>query len=159
MGGAHAAIASGNDALSVNPAGLALGRKYHLEVDGEDFYLDLLFYHLELRCYVVIDLKSGPFQPEHAGKLNFYLSAVDNLLRKDGDQPTIGLILCRARRRMIAEYSLQGLQKPIGLATYQLMPEHLREALPSPAQLETELVGAPLENLPQPVAELGPLDP
>lgn len=141
-------------------AGFALvGSQYHLEIDGEDFYLDLLFYHIELRCYVVIDLKSGPFQPEHAGKMNFYLSAVDTLLRKPGDQPTIGLILCRARRRMIAEYSLQGLQKPIGLATYQLMPEHLREALPSPAQLETELVGAPLENLPQAVAELGPLGP
>jgi len=89
-------------------------------------------------------LKSGPFQPEHAGKMNFYLSAVDHLLRKDGDQPTIGLILCRAQNRMIAEYSLQGLQKPIGLATYQLMPEHLREVLPSPAQLETELVVVPL---------------
>jgi predicted nuclease of restriction endonuclease-like (RecB) superfamily len=126
-------------------AGFALvGSQYHLEVGGEDFYLDLLFYHLDLRCYVVIDLKSGPFQPEHAGKMNFYLSAVDHLLRKDGDQPTIGLILCRAQNRMIAEYSLQGLQKPIGLATYQFMPEHLREILPSPAQLETELVVVPL---------------
>ncbi len=145
-------------------AGFALvGSQYHLEVGGEDFYLDLLFYHLELRCYVVIDLKSGSFEPEHAGKLNFYLSAVDNLLRKPGDQPTIGLILCRAQNRMIAEYSLQGLQKPIGLATYQLMPEHLREILPSPAQLETELEGAPLAdnlgadlNLSQPVAEIEP---
>jgi predicted nuclease of restriction endonuclease-like (RecB) superfamily len=139
-------------------AGFALvGSQYHLEVGGEDFYLDLLFYHLDLRSYVVIELKSGHFQPEHAGKMNFYLSAVDHLLRKDGDQPTIGLILCRAQNRMIAEYSLQGLEKPIGLATYQLMPEHLREILPSPEQLETELeVGVPLENLPQPVAEIGP---
>jgi predicted nuclease of restriction endonuclease-like (RecB) superfamily len=138
-------------------AGFALvGSQYHLEVGGEDFYLDLLFYHLDLRCYVVIDLKSGPFQPEHAGKISFYLSAVDNLLRKPGDGPTIGLILCRDQNRMIAEYSLQGLQNPIGLATYQLMPEHLRDVLPSPAQLETELTGAPLEDLPQPVAEIGP---
>ena len=141
-------------------AGFALvGSQYHLEVGGEDFYLDLLFYHLDLRCYVVIDLKSGPFQPEHAGKISFYLSAVDNLLRKPGDGPTIGLILCRDQNRMIAEYSLQGLQNPIGLATYQLMPEHLRDVLPSPAQLETELTGAPLQerelDLPQPVAEIG----
>jgi predicted nuclease of restriction endonuclease-like (RecB) superfamily len=142
-------------------AGFALvGSQYHLEVGGEDFYLDLLFYHLDLRSYVVIELKSGHFQPEHAGKMNFYLSAVDHLLRKDGDQPTIGLILCRAQNRMIAEYSLQGLEKPIGLATYQLMPEHLREILPSPKQLETELeVGVPLENLPQSVAEIGPPNP
>ncbi len=138
-------------------AGFALvGSQYHLEVGGEDFYLDLLFYHLDLRCYVVIDLKSGPFQPEHAGKMSFYLSAVDNLLRKPGDGPTIGLILCRDQNRMIAEYSLQGLHNPIGLATYQLMPEHLRDVLPSPAQLETELAGAPLEVLPQAVAEIGP---
>lgn len=138
-------------------AGFALvGSQYHLEVGGEDFYLDLLFYHLDLRCYVVIDLKSGPFQPEHAGKISFYLSAVDNLLRKPGDGPTIGLILCRDQNRMIAEYSLQGLLNPIGLATYQLMPEHLRDVLPSPAQLETELTGGSLENLPQPVAEIGP---
>lgn len=141
-------------------AGFALvGSQYHLEVGGEDFYLDLLFYHLELRCYVVIDLKSGPFQPEHAGKMSFYLSAVDNLLRKPGDASTIGLILCKDQNRMIAEYSLQGLHNPIGLATYQLMPEHLREVLPSPAQLETELTGAPLQDreldLPQPVAEIG----
>jgi predicted nuclease of restriction endonuclease-like (RecB) superfamily len=138
-------------------AGFALvGSQYHLEVGGEDFYLDLLFYHLGLRCYVVIDLKSGPFQPEHAGKMSFYLSAVDDLLRKSGDQPTIGIILCKDQNRLIAEYSLQGLQKPIGVATYQLMPEYLREALPSPAQLETELMGGSLGDLPQAVAEIGP---
>ena len=142
-------------------SGFALvGSQYHLEVGGEDFYIDILFYHLELRCYVVIDLKSGPFQPEHAGKMSFYLSAVDNLLRKPGDGPTIGLILCKDQNRLVAEYSLQGLHNPIGLATYQLMPEHLREALPSPAELETELTGVPLEErksvLPQPVAEIGP---
>ena len=137
-------------------AGFALvGSQYHLELGGEDFYLDLLFYHLDLRCYVVIDLKSGSFQPEHAGKMSFYLAAVDHLLRKPGDEPTIGLILCKDQNRLIAEYSLQGLKNPIGLATYQLMPEHLREALPSPAQLETELTGASLEDLPQAVAEIG----
>lgn len=138
-------------------SGFALvGSQYHLEVGGEDFYIDILFYHLELRCYVVIDLKSGPFQPEHAGKMSFYLSAVDNLLRKPGDGLTIGLILCKDQNRLVAEYSLQGIHNPIGLATYQLMPEHLREILPSPAQLETELTGSSLENLPQPVAEIGP---
>lgn len=135
-----------------------LGSQYHLEVGGEDFYIDLLFYHLELRSYVVIELKSGPFQPEHAGKMSFYLSAVDNRLRKPDEGPTIGLILCKDRNRMIAEYALQGIHNPIGLATYQLMPEHLREALPSPAQLETELAGASREVLPQAVAEIGPED-
>lgn len=141
-------------------SGFALvGSQYHLEVGGEDFYIDILFYHLDLRCYVVIDLKSGPFQPEHAGKISFYLSAVDNLLRKPGDALTIGLILCKDRNRLVAEYSLQGIHNPIGLATYQLMPEHLREALPSPEQLETELTGSPLEFLPQAVAEIGPGSP
>lgn len=121
-------------------AGFALvGTQVHLEVDGQDFYLDLLFYHLRLRCFVVVELKAGEFQPEHAGKMSFYLSAVDHQLRHPDDQPTVGLILCKTKSRLVAEYTLRGLQSPVGVATYQRMPEHLRGALPSPAQLEAVL--------------------
>lgn len=84
-----------------------LGNQYHLEVGGEDFYLDLLFYNLNLRCYVVIELKTGEFKPEYAGKLNFYLSAVDGILKKDNDNPSIGLLLCKSKNNIIAEYALK----------------------------------------------------
>jgi predicted nuclease of restriction endonuclease-like (RecB) superfamily len=121
-------------------AGFALvGTQVHLEVDGQDFYLDLLFYHLHLRCFVVVDLKAGEFQPEHAGKMSFYLSVVDHHLRHPDDQTTVGLILCKTKSKLVAEYTLRGLQSPVGVATYQRMPEHLRGALPSPAQLEAVL--------------------
>ena len=121
-------------------AGFALvGTQVLLEVDGQDFFVDLLFYHLRLRCYVVVELKVGEFLPEHAGKMSFYLSAVDHHLRHADDQPTIGLILCKTKRRLVAEYTLQGLQSPVGVATYQRMPKHLRGTLPSPAQLEAGL--------------------
>src|SRR5690606_8697356 len=86
-----------------------VGQQVHLVVEGEDFYLDLLFYHLRLRCYVVIDLKTRPFKPEHAGKMNFYLSAVDDLLRHPDDKPSIGIILCKTRSQVIAEYTLRDL--------------------------------------------------
>jgi predicted nuclease of restriction endonuclease-like (RecB) superfamily len=128
-------------------AGFALvGTQYALEVDGQDFFLDLLFYHLRLRCYVVVELKVADFQPEHAGKMSFYLSAVDNLLRHPDDQPTIGLILCKTKSRMVAEYTLQGQQKPIGVASYRTMPAHLRGTLPSPREIEAGLVGADAVN-------------
>ena len=121
-------------------AGFALvGTQVPLEVDGQDFYLDLLFYHLRLRCYVIVELKVGDFQPEHAGKMSFYLTAVDRLMRHADDQPTIGLILCKTRSRVVAEYTLHGLGKPIGVAGYRTMPAHLRGTLPSPAQLEAGL--------------------
>ncbi|WP_294261288.1 PDDEXK nuclease domain-containing protein [Propionivibrio sp.] len=98
-------------------AGFALvGRQVHLEVSQRDFYLDLLFYHLTLRCFVVIDLKVGEFTPEAAGKMNFYLSAVDERFKQPGDQPSIGLILCRSKDRVIAEYALRDLNKPIGVS-------------------------------------------
>lgn len=122
-------------------AGFALvGTQYPLTVDGRDFFLDLLFYHLQLRCYVVVELKVGDFEPEHAGKMSFYLSAVDNLLLRPGDQPTIGLILCKTKHHLVAEYTLQGQQKPIGVASYRTLPSHLRDTLPSPKELETHLV-------------------
>jgi predicted nuclease of restriction endonuclease-like (RecB) superfamily len=98
-------------------AGFAfVGRQVHIEVGGEDFYLDLLFYHLKLRCYVVVELKAGAFKPEHAGQLNFYLSAVDAQVKTDHDAPTIGLLLCKTKNRVVAEYALRGASKPMGVA-------------------------------------------
>ncbi|MDQ2807110.1 MAG: PDDEXK nuclease domain-containing protein [Chloroflexota bacterium] len=121
-----------------------VGSQYRIEVDGQDFFIDLLFYHLHLRCYVVIDLKVGEFQPEFAGKLNFYLSAVDDLLRRGDDQPSIGIILCKTQSKVIAEYALRDVHKPMGVATYQLaaaLPEQLQSSLPTVAELEAELGG------------------
>lgn len=124
-------------------AGFAfVGRQVHLEVGDEDFYLDLLFYHLKLRCYVVIELKAGAFEPEHAGKLSFYLSAVDSLIKTKNDNPTIGLLLCKAKNRVIVEYALRDAKKPIGVAEYQLvhaLPTRLATSLPSVERLEREL--------------------
>ena len=127
--------------------GFALvGRQVHLEVGDQDFYLDLLFYHLKLRCYVVVDLKAREFTPEAAGKMNFYLSAVDDRFRQSADQPSIGLILCRSKNRVIAEYALRDLNKPIGISGYvtKLMaslPKALKGAVPSVAELEKGLAG------------------
>ena len=116
-------------------AGFAfLGNQYHLNVGGEDFYLDLLFYNLKLRCYVVIELKTGDFKPEYAGKLNFYLTAVDNILKTEQDAPTIGLLLCKSKNDLIAEYALQDINKPIGVSEYRItddIPEKFRQQLPS----------------------------
>jgi predicted nuclease of restriction endonuclease-like (RecB) superfamily len=118
-----------------------IGSQHHLEVGGQDFYVDLLFYHRKLRCLVAVDLKTGPFQPEHAGKMNFYLAALDDRDREPGDNPSIGLILCRERNRVVVEYALRGVDAPIGVARYELMladalPARLAEALPSPQELE-----------------------
>ncbi|MBD2028237.1 PDDEXK nuclease domain-containing protein [Leptolyngbya sp. FACHB-711] len=128
-----------------------VGSQYHLEVDGEDFYLDLLFYHLKLRCFIVIDLKMGEFQPEYSGKMNFYVSAVDDLLRHPTDNPTIGLILCKSKRKTKAEYALRNLNTPIAVATHEL-PGGLQASLPSIEQLEMELeaIASDIEkNLPE----------
>jgi hypothetical protein len=121
-----------------------VGSQYPLDVGGEDFHLDLLFYHLRLRCFVVIDLKLTAFRPEFAGKMNFYLSAVDDLLRHPDDQPTIGIVLCKTKNRVIAEYALRDLNKPIGVSQYQLLealPEQLKGNLPTIEELEAELSG------------------
>lgn len=126
-------------------AGFALvGRQVNLEVGGQDFYLDLLFYHLKLRCYVVIDLKVGEFTPEAAGKMNFYLSAVDDRFRGREDQPSIGLILCRSKNRIVAEYALRDLSKPIGVSGYvtrlvDKLPQALKGAVPTVAEIEQNL--------------------
>jgi predicted nuclease of restriction endonuclease-like (RecB) superfamily len=121
-----------------------VGRQVHLDVAGDDFYIDLLFYHLKLRCFVVIELKAVPFQPEFAGKLNFYLSAVDDMLRHPGDGPTIGLILCKSKSRVLVEYALRDIAKPMGVAEWQTriveaLPDDLVGSLPTVEELEAEL--------------------
>lgn len=119
-----------------------LGRQYHLQVENQDFYLDLLFYHIKLRSFLVVELKSGKFKPEYAGKMNFYLSAVDDLLRQPGDNPSIGLILCRSKVGVLAEYALRDMSKPIGLAEYkltELLPKEIKTLLPTIEELEVEL--------------------
>lgn len=131
-------------------AGFAfLGSQYHLEVGGEDFFIDLLFYHVRLRCYVVIDLKMGKFQPEYAGKMNFYLAVVDDLLRHPDDAPSVGIILCKTKNQVVAEYALREMGKPMGVSTLELMnalPERLQGSLPTVEELEAELSKPPLEE-------------
>jgi predicted nuclease of restriction endonuclease-like (RecB) superfamily len=122
-----------------------VGRQYRLDVAGEDFHIDLLFYHLRLRAFVVIDLKTGDFKPEYAGKLNFYCNVVNDHLRHTVDEPTIGLILCQSKNNVLAEYALAGIDKPIGVSSYKLtraLPAKLQSALPSVEQLEEELASA-----------------
>jgi len=121
-----------------------IGEQYHLEVSGQDFYLDLLFYHTRLHCYVIIELKSGEFKPEYAGKMNFYLSAVDDTMRQPDDKPSIGLILCKSKRRLTAEYALRDIGKPIGIADWRTklvesLPKALKGKLPAIEDLEKEL--------------------
>ena len=119
-----------------------VGRQYRLEVDGSEFFIDLLFYHTRLKCYVVVELKATSFKPEHAGQLNFYLTAVDRQVKAPDDKPTIGLLLCKTQSRLIAEYALSGMDKPIGVAEYQLvraLPETLATSLPTVEELESEL--------------------
>lgn len=110
-----------------------LGHQYHLVVGGDDFYIDMLFYNVNLHCYIVIELKNGEFKPEHAGQLNFYVSAVDGELRKDGDNPTIGLLLCKSKNNLVAEYALQDINKPMGIRKYRLgeLPDEYKDLLPS----------------------------
>ena len=123
-------------------AGFAfVGRQYKLEVSDKDFQLDLLFYHLKMRCFVVIDLKKGDFLPEYAGKMNFYCSAVDDILKHETDKPTIGLILCKGKDKIFAEYALRDLNKPIGVSEYeltQMLPDNLKSSLPSIEDIEKE---------------------
>ncbi len=126
-------------------AGFAfVGKQVHLEVGGDDFFIDLLFYHLKLRCYVVIELKAGDFKPEHLGQLGFYLTAVDRQLKDEQDLPTIGLLLCKSKNKVVAEYALSDKTQPMGIAEYKLeesLPESLETNLPSIEQIERELQG------------------
>jgi predicted nuclease of restriction endonuclease-like (RecB) superfamily len=126
-------------------AGFAfVGNQYHLEVGGEDFFIDQLFYHVKLRCFVVLELKATGFRPEYLGKLNFYLSAVDAILRHETDAPTVGLLLCLKHNRLVAEYALRDMNKPIGVSAYELtraLPEELKGSLPTIEEIEAELSG------------------
>lgn len=121
-------------------AGFAfVGRQVRLVVGDEEFFLDLLFYHTRLRCHVVVELKAGAFRPEHAGKMNFYLAAVDDKMRHPEDRPSIGMILCRSKNKVVVEYSLHAAGKPIGVASYTLakeLPRELKGVLPSPKAVE-----------------------
>ncbi len=121
-----------------------VGTQVHLDIGEQDFYLDMLFYHLKLRCYVVIELKAGPFKPEYAGKLNFYLSAVDDLLKHESDEPTIGILLCKSKNDIVVEYALRDMKKPIGVSGWETklvesLPKELEGALPTIEELEDEL--------------------
>lgn len=118
-----------------------LGRQYPLSVNGRDYFLDLLFYHARLKCYVVIELKAGEFKPEYVGKLNFYLSAVDDQLRGEGDQPTIGLILCKDKHKLDVEYALRDVHKPMGVSSFitKDIPLSVQSQLPTVQEIEREL--------------------
>lgn len=119
-----------------------MGQQYHLEVGEKDFYIDLLFYNTKLRCYVAIDLKTGEFKPEQAGKMNFYLSALDDLVKALEDNPSVGLILCRDENRTIAEYALRDMSKPIGVSEYHLctdLPLDLKNALPAVEDIRSRI--------------------
>lgn len=119
-----------------------MGQQYHLEIGGKEFYIDLLFYNTKLRCYVAIDLKTGDFKPEQAGKMNFYLSALDDLVKSPDDNPSVGLILCRDENRTIAEYALRDMSKPIGVSEYHLctdLPLDLKSALPDPEEIRSRI--------------------
>ncbi len=124
-------------------AGFAfVGRQVLLEVGDDDFFVDLLFYHLKLRCYVVIELKAGKFKPEHLGQLGFYLTAVDRQVKAEHDNPTIGLLLCKSKNEVVAEYALSDKSQPMGIADYKLaqsLPAELQTSLPSIEQIEREL--------------------
>jgi predicted nuclease of restriction endonuclease-like (RecB) superfamily len=126
-------------------AGFAyIGRQVPLQVGDSDFFIDLLFYHIKLHCYIVIELKTTRFEPEHAGKLNFYIKAVDTQLRTEQDAPTIGIIICKKRDKLVAEYALSDINKPIGVSEYRLtesLPDQLKSSLPSIEEIEAELKG------------------
>ena len=119
-----------------------VGNQYDLNIGGDDFYIDLLFYNINLRCYVVIELKTGDFKPEYAGQLNFYLSAVDGLLKKEDDKPTIGLLLCQNKNNLVAEYSLKDMSKPMGVSEYKItgnLPKELERELPSVEDIQKRI--------------------
>ena len=141
----HALVRHVTEFLLELGAGFAfVGRQVLLDVGGEEFYLDLLFYHLKLRCYVVVELKGGKFKPEHLGQLGFYLTAVDRQVKSEHDNPTIGLLLCKSKNKVVAEYALGDKSQPMGIAEYKLLqslPEPLQTSLPSIEQIERELQG------------------
>ena len=142
----HALVKHVTDFLLELGAGFAfVGRQVMLNVGGDEFFIDLLFYQLKLRCYVVVELKAGKFKPEHLGQLGFYLTAVDRQLKSEHDQPTIGLLLCKSKNKIVAEYALGDKSQPMGVAEFKLLeslPAELQTSLPSIAQIERELAGS-----------------
>ncbi len=119
-----------------------LGRQYRIEVGDEEFFIDLLFYHVKLHSYIVIELKTGKFKPEYAGKLNFYISAIDSILKADKDNPTIGILICKSKNKTIVEYALRDISKPIGVSEYKItkrLPANLKSSLPTIKQIEEGL--------------------
>jgi hypothetical protein len=121
-----------------------LGHQYKLTVGDEDFYPDMLFYHTRLHCYVVVELKVVKFKPEFAGKLNFYISAVDGILKTEEDNPTIGMLICKSKDKPIVEYALKDINKPIGVSEYEIssiLPDEYKSSLPSIEEIEAELEG------------------
>jgi predicted nuclease of restriction endonuclease-like (RecB) superfamily len=135
-----------------------VGRQKHLEVGGQDFFIDLLLYQLALRCYVVVELKVGEFKPEYAGKMNFYLAAVDDLVKRSADEPTIGLILCKGANDTVVEYALRDVKTPIQVSEYrtQPLPERLRQELPPAAEIEAVLRALPMPEIPAGTTETAP---
>ena len=119
-----------------------VGQQFHIEIADNDYYIDMLFYHIKLKCYVVIELKNTKFIPEYAGKLNFYLSAVDSLIKQEEDKPTIGILLCRDKNNIEAEFALRDINKPMGISEFQfteILPDNLKSSLPTIEEIETEL--------------------
>ena len=119
-----------------------IGNQYRIEVDGDEYFIDMLFYHTRLHCYIVVELKNTQYKPEYAGKLNFYLSAVDDLLKTESDNPSIGIILCREKKKISVEYSLRDINKPIGVSSYEIsniLPKEILEALPTEEDLNLHI--------------------
>ena len=141
----HALVKHVTEFLLELGAGFAfVGRQVLLDVGGDEFFIDLLFYHLKLRCYVVIELKGGKFKPEHLGQLGLYLTAVDRQVKSEHDNPTLGLLLCKSKNKVVAEYALGDKTQPMGVAEYKLLeslPAELQTSLPSIEQIERELGG------------------
>jgi predicted nuclease of restriction endonuclease-like (RecB) superfamily len=141
----HALVKHVTEFLLELGAGFAfVGRQVLLDVGGDEFFIDLLFYHLKLRCYVVIELKAGKFKPEHLGQLGFYLTAIDRQVKSEHDNPTVGLLLCKSKNKVVAEYALGDTTQPMGIAEYKLLeslPAELQTSLPSIEQIERELQG------------------
>ena len=139
----HASIKHITKFLLELGAGFAfVGEQVPISLEGEEYFIDMLFYHLKLRCFIVVELKAAKFKPEHAGQLNFYLNLVDDFYKKEHDNPSIGILLCKSHNKVVAEYAIKGIQKPIGVSKYQLtkaLPEKLEGVLPTIEELEAEL--------------------
>ncbi len=119
-----------------------LGRQYRIEIKGDEYFIDLLFYHVRLHCYVVVELKVVKFKPEFAGKLNFYVSAIDGILKTEKDNPSIGILICKSKNNTVVEYALKDIHKPIGVSEYTItkkLPEEFKSSLPSIEEIEAEL--------------------